>query len=64
MSSPFSENPYQTPRRRWSRRPIIRLLSVRPYCTEAIAALVCSLVGMLVCGILLEPVALICPSSP
>jgi hypothetical protein len=56
MSSPFSENPYQTPQAPLEPPPPDPSpLRSRRYCTEAIAALVCSSVGCAFCGILVDP---------
>jgi hypothetical protein len=60
MSSPFSENPYQTPEAPIGPPPPPYPSPFRsPRCPEATAGLVCSIVGLLVCGIVLEPIALI-----
>lgn len=54
MSSPFSENPYQAPQASLEPPPHDPFRS-RRYCTEAIAALVCSSVGCAFCVILVGP---------
>jgi hypothetical protein len=60
MASPFSENPYQSPEAPLEPPPSYASpFRTSRNCTEAIAALVCSLAGLLVCQILLEPVALV-----
>ncbi len=66
MSAPFSENPYQTPEAPLDPPPYDASPFRSPqYCTEAIAALTCSLVGVVFvcifayCTILIEPAALI-----
>jgi peptidyl-prolyl cis-trans isomerase B (cyclophilin B) len=60
MSSPFSENPYQTPQAPLGPPPYYPSPFRSPRnCTEAIAALVCSIAGLFVCGILVEPMALV-----
>jgi hypothetical protein len=66
MSSPFSENPYQTPQAPLEPPPYYPSPFRSPRnCTEAIAALVCANVGMFFCGIfpgcsfLIEPIALV-----
>ena len=59
MSSPFSENPYQTPQAPIGPPPFPSPFGSPRYCTEAIVALVCSIVGPMVCAILLEPTALV-----
>ncbi len=58
MSSPFSENPYQTPQAPLEPPPYPSPFRSPP-CSEAIAALVCSIAGLFVCGILVEPIALV-----
>jgi hypothetical protein len=55
MSSPFSENPYQTPETPTDPAPNPAPSRSRRYSTEAIAALVCSSVGCAFCGILVDP---------
>jgi hypothetical protein len=55
MSSPFSENPYQTPETPTDPPPNPATSRSRRYCTEAITALVCSSVGCAFCGALVDP---------
>ncbi len=60
MSSPFSDNPYESPQSPPGPSPYYPPPFRSPeYCTEAIAALVCSLVGLLICGFVVEPIALV-----
>ncbi len=61
MSSPFSENPYQTPQAPLDPVPYPSALRSPRYCWEAITALVCAIVGIIPCllCILLEPFALV-----
>jgi hypothetical protein len=67
MSSPFSENPYQSPQSSCDPSPHDPLPSdpfapaSSRYCTEAIAALVCAIIGFVPCllCILLEPIAMV-----
>jgi hypothetical protein len=56
MSSPFSDNPYQSPEAPLEPPPPEPCPPRSPrYCVEAIAALVCSSVGCAFCGILVDP---------
>jgi hypothetical protein len=62
MSSPFSENPYQTPEASLDPPPNPSPFRSPRYCWEAITALVCAVIGIVPCllsTIILEPFALV-----